>query len=237
MMNIGEIEKERIKLLYESHGIILSEENIWGEIAKKALSWAGKNEDDIAKIFKTSEVVLAKSIDDIVSGALKSKNIAALDDIQAKLMHFYNPSSLPAKVPDAQKQMVNFLNGFSKSKGKVKWSEFRDEVQGIKPNVTQGASQSASHAVPDMMKGKRVSNNWFGRNEIYIDWDKILNAKNLNDYNKTISKAIQTGDYQYVSSGGFEKFGIKNFRQYLRDNIVKINEVDPTTGRWSVMFK
>jgi hypothetical protein len=238
MMNIEKIEKERIKLLYESHGIILSEENIWGEIAKKALSWAGKNEDDIAKIFKTSEVVLAKSIDDIVSGALKSKNIVALDDIQAKLMHFYNPSSLPANVPNAQKQMVNFLNGFSKSKGKVKWSEFRDEVQGIKPNVTQGASQSASHVVPDMFKGKRVGNYSFVKHEKDIDWSNILNNKEgMKGYNETIARAIKTGDYQYVSNRGFEKFGITKFRDYLKQNILKINEVDPSKGIWDVTFK
>lgn len=229
-------------LLSESHGIILSEESIWGEIAKKALSWVGKNEDDIAKIFKTSEVVLAKSMDDIVSVALKSKNIAALDDIQAKLMHFYNPSGQAANVANAQKQMVNFLNGFSKSRGKIKWSEFRNEVQGIKPNVTQGtsqssASQAASHAVHDMMQGQRVSNRWYGWKPENIDFTKFTNKMSFDDLNKSIASAIKNNNWNLVPRSGFEKLGIPNFREYLQKNISKINEVDPLTGRWSVIFK
>ena len=52
-----------------SKGILLSEETIWGALAKKALSWVGKNEDDIALLFKTTVKTLAKSIDDIVEVA------------------------------------------------------------------------------------------------------------------------------------------------------------------------
>ena len=108
---LDESEKERIKLLYESKGILLSEETIWGALAKKALSWVGKNEDDIALLFKTTEKTLAKSIDDIVEVATKAKSVEQLDDIQMKLMHFYNPSGLSTNVPKAQQQMKNFLNG------------------------------------------------------------------------------------------------------------------------------
>ena len=59
----------------------------------------------------------------------------------------------------------------------------------------------------------------------------------MDEYNKVIAKAIKTGDYSYVSSGGFEKFGITNFRDFLKNNIEKINEVIPESGRWSVNFK
>ena len=226
---LDESEKERIKLLYESKGILLSEETIWGALAKKALSWVGKNEDDIALLFKTTEKTLAKSIDDIVEVASKSKSVEQLDDIQMKLMHFYNPSGAAQNIPKAQQQMKNFLNGFAKSKGKTNWTQIKDEVLG------KVKSSGASSIIRDIFKGQRISNNSFVK--MKPDFTNILNAKNMDDYNKVIAKAIKTGDYSYISSKGFEKFGIDNFRNYLKNNISKINEVDPLTGRWSVTFK
>ena len=226
---LDESEKERIKLLYESKGILLSEETIWGALAKKALSWVGKNEDDIALLFKTTEKTLAKSIDDIVEVASKSKSVEQLDDIQMKLMHFYNPSGAAQNIPKAQQQMKNFLNGFAKSKGKTNWTQIKDEVLG------KVKSSGASSVIRDILKVQRVSNNSFVK--MKPDFTNILNAKNMDDYNKFIASAIKTGDYSHISSKGFEKFGIDNFRNYLKNNISKINEVDPLTGRWSVIFK
>ena len=226
---LTESEKEQIKLLYESKGVLLFEDTIWGALAKKALSWAGKNEDDIALLFKTTEKTLAKSIDDIVEVATKAKSVEQLDDIQMKLMHFYNPSGAAANIPKAQQQMKNFLNGFAKSKGKQNWTQIKDGVLG------KVESSSASSIIRDIFKGQRISNNSFVK--MKPDFTNILNAKNMDDYNKVIAKAIKTGDYSYISSKGFEKFGIDNFRNYLKNNISKINEVDPLTGRWSVIFK
>lgn len=226
---LTESEKEQIKLLYESKGVLLFEETIWGALAKKALSWAGKNEDDIALLFKTTEKTLAKSIDDIVEVATKAKSVEQLDDIQMKLMHFYNPSGAAANIPKAQQQMKNFLNGFAKSKGKQNWTQIKDGVLG------KVESSAASSIIRDIFKGQRISNNSFVK--MKPDFTNILNAKNMDDYNKVIAKAIKTGDYSYISSKGFEKFGIDNFRNYLKNNISKINEVDPLTGRWSVIFK
>jgi hypothetical protein len=109
---LNEEEKNDILTMYESIGIFLNEDNVFGTLARKALAWAGKNEDDIIKLFKTTEVALAKSIDDIVSLATKSKSLTQLDDLQAKLMHFYNPSGQVAGVEVAKKNVVKFLNGF-----------------------------------------------------------------------------------------------------------------------------
>jgi len=226
---LNESEKEQIKLLYESKGILLFEDSIWGALAKKALSWVGKNEDDIALLFKTTEKTLAKSIDDIVEVATKAKSVEQLDDIQMKLMHFYNPSGAAQNIPKAQQQMKNFLNGFAKSKGKQNWTQIKDEVIG------KVESSGASSVIRDILKGQRISNNSFVK--MKPDFTNILNAKNMDDYNKFIARAIKTGNYGEISSKGFEKFGIPNFREYLKNNISKINEVDPLTGRWSVVFK
>jgi len=236
---LNESEKEQIKLLYESKGILLFEDTIWGTLAKKALSWIGKNEDDIALLFKTTEKTLAKSIDDIVEVATKAKSVEQLDDIQMKLMHFYNPSGAAQNIPKAQQQMKNFLNGFAKSKGKQNWTQIKNEV--VSGGGTSKTTQTASRAVQDYMKGQRVSNRWHvftdPKYSTHINWSQITNAKNMDDYNKLIATAIKTKDFSKISRGGFEKFGVPNFREYLQNNIAKINELDPSTGRWSVVFK
>jgi len=235
MKKIIRLTESDLKLIIKR---VINEDNVFGNIARKALSWAGKNEDDIANLFRTSEKVLAQSIDDIVGNAMKSKSISNLDDIQMKLMHYYNPSAIAENIPKAQQQMKNFLNGYSKSKGKSNWGQIRNEVTGT---PQPKAASASSQAVRDIMKGQRVSNRWYGFTDPnyskYIDWHLVTNAKNMNDYNKVIAQAIKTGDYSYISSKGFEKFGIPNFRDYLKNNIAKVNEVDPSTGRWSVVFK
>lgn len=238
---LNETEKKRIKLLYESKGMILIEDNVFGNIARKAIAWVGKNEDDIATLFKTTETVLGKTIDDIVEVSTKSKSVTQLDDIQMKLMHFYNPSGIAENIPKAQQQLKNFLNGYAKSKGKSNWAQIRDEVKlgntGQRPAQAgyQAPSQAASQAVKDLFRGTRVSNNSFAK--MKPDFSSIKNAKNMDEYNQVIAQAIKTGDYSYVSSKGFEKFGVDNFRDYLKNNIKKVNEVNPSTGRWSVDFK
>ena len=211
-------------------------ENNWRLLAQKALSFISKNEDDIAILFKTTEKALLQTMDDLVGAALKSKSISQMDDIQVKLMHFYNPSGLRENIPKAQQQMKNFLNGYSKSKGKANWNVFRDEVSGT-PKVAQSSSQATSQAVKDMMKGQRVSNRWYGWKPENIDFTKFSNKMSFDDLNKSIANAIKTNNWNLVPRAGFEKLGISNFREYLKNNIYKINEVDPMTGRWSVIFK
>ena len=252
-------EKERIKFLYESKGIILSEESIWGFIVRAAKRLAGQSEDDLIRTFKTTEVALAKSLDDIVSNAIKSKNIAELDDLQAKLMHTYNPSDSAEGIQEAKNLVIKFLNGYSKSKGKSNWKAIRDEVQGIHPEAKpQGQAQPKPQGQPqskpnddhvqfrqnppggiagNKFSGNRISNNSFP-NATGIDPTNIKNWNgSIDNYNKIIANAIKTGDFREVSSTGFERFGITDFRKFLQNNISKVNEVDPLTGRWSVIFK
>jgi len=50
-----------------------------------------------------------------------------------------------------------------------------------------------------------------------IIWDNILNAKNVDDYDKVITKALKTGDYYTISRGGFENYGINDFREYIKN--------------------
>jgi hypothetical protein len=48
-----------------------------------------------------------------------------------------------------------------------------------------------------------------------INWDLITNAKNISDYDVIINDAIKNKDFSKISRGGFENYGITNFRDYL----------------------
>jgi hypothetical protein len=109
------------------------------------------------------------------------------------------------------------------------------EKNGVKGLGSQKSSQATTQVFKDLFKGLRISNNSFAK--MKPDFTNITNAKNIDDYNKFIAQAIESGDFSKISAKGFEKFGIPNFRDYLKNNIAKINEVNPTTGRWSVNFK
>lgn len=249
---LNESEKTRIKFLYESKGILLSEETWVGLLARAARKLIGKNSDEIATALKTSEKALMTSMDDIISNAAKSKNIQAAEDIQVKLMHIFNPSGEAAGVAAAKENVKNFLNGYAKSKGKENWVVIKDEIRGgsvqpkpqAKPandDFVQFRQAPPGARVYNEFSGRRISNNSFGPDQPWrkqIDPTKITNWHNgMDDYNKIIAKAIDTGDFSKVSRGGFEKFGIDDFRKFLQNNISKVNEVDPSTGRWSVNFK
>lgn len=240
---LNEEEKNDIRTMYESVGIILNEDNVFGALARKALAWAGKNEDDIVKLFKTTEIATAKSIDDIVSLATKSKSLTQLDDLQAKLMHFYNPSGQIAGVEAAKKNVVKFLNGYSKSKGKANWKVVRDEIKGIQPS---SATSAGSKVTNNLMKGKTISSDWSQWKPENIDFTKFSTPQYWNTssldtkmyiLNKNISSAIKKGNWNLVPIQGFEKFGISNFREFLQKNIDKVNHVYDDFGSWSVNFK
>jgi len=246
-------EKECIKFLYESKGIILSEDNIWGSLAKVARRLAGQSEDDIVRALKTTDIAITRSLDDFISSAIKVKNIRAADEIQIKLMHFFNPSDNPAVVGEASEKVKNFLNGYAKSKGKPNWNAIKDEISGVKPkpantqpkptndDFVQVRQNPMGGIFGNKLSGKRISNRSF---ETTTDWYKDINSSvitnwkgSIDNYNKIIANAIKTGNYEGVSRGGFEKFGITDFRKFLQNNISKVNEVDPSIGRWSVNFK
>jgi hypothetical protein len=245
-------EKERIKFLYESKGIVLNEDSIWGGLGRVARKLMGQSEDDIARVLKTSEVAITKSLDDIILSAVKSKNITVADDIQEKIMHYFNPSGTQEGAVAAQQEVKNFLNGYAKSKGKSNWKMVRDEISGVQPqpkpqpqnkptndDFVQVRQNPIGGLAGNKLSGNRVSNgSWVGDALNKIDASNITNwGGSMDEYNKIIAKAIKTNDYQYVSSRGFEKFGIIDFRKFLQNNIAKVNEVDPLTGRWSVNFK
>ena len=240
-------DRERITKLYESKGLILNEQ--LGALIRKVIGWAGKNEDDIATLFKTSERVLATTIDDIVSAAVKSKSVTQLDDLQIKLMHAFNPSGQVPNMVNAQNQVKNVLNGYAKSKGNNNWTEIKNSVMsgGPKPNAGQSAGASTAAASANKMAGQRVSNRWVSWTPENIDFSKMTTVKNIDELNRAIAQALKTGNWNYIPRAGFDKLGVKatdfngeGFRGFIKDQLLtkgaKINEVIPEQGRWSVTF-
>jgi len=66
-----------------------------------------------------------------------------------------------------------------------------------------------------------------------INWDVITNAKNISDYDVIINNAMNTGNFNGISRGGFEDYGIPNFREYLMNIYNKeknVNNVIPQTN-------
>jgi hypothetical protein len=72
-----------------------------------------------------------------------------------------------------------------------------------------------------------------------VDWSKITNAKNINDYNKLIANAMKTNNYSLISRGGFEKHGIDNFREFLKTKADAGSSIhiDHSKGFWSFKIK
>ena len=77
--------------------------------------------------------------------------------------------------------------------------------------------------------GQTLTNKSFDDN--LIDWSKVTNAKNMDEYNKIIAQALQTGDFSKISRAGFEKYGISDFRQFLKNGEPSL--AVPSLGGWS----
>ena len=103
--------------------------------------------------------------------------------------------------------------------------------------LSSGGVKSTVNTVTDIMKGQRVSNRWYDWKPDNIDFSKFTNKMSFDDLNKSIATAIQTKNWSLIPRAGFEKLGVSNMREYFQNNIVKINDIDPVTGRWSVIFK
>jgi hypothetical protein len=235
---ITEEEKNNILGMYKN---TLLNEDIFsqfiGALSKFARKAITQSEDDLIKAFRTTEVALAKNIDDIVNLSLKSGKIDDIQTLEAKLIYAFDPSGTNPQM--AQEQVKKFLNSYAKSKGNTGWKDIRSKAQ---PSQSGSAAQSntagaSTSAVRNMFSGQRVSNRWYGWKPENIDFSKFSVKLSFDDLNKQIAEAIKTKNWSLVPRSGFEKFGITNFREYLQNNILQVNEVIPETGRWSVIFK
>lgn len=111
-------------------------------------------------------------------------------------------------------------------------SDFRSVMSNIK-----SAKTTAAVATNAIKSGTQISSKFFDPTK--INWNNVTNAKDIDTYNKIIAKAISIGDYSAISRGGFENYGITNFREFLKNNVDlgKQMYADPKTGTWYFAVK
>lgn len=242
---------------------VLSEGSV-GDLAKNFRKVITRTEDDLITYFRISEE--AKAAKNFLKSKILTGKLNELDALQAQIIHFYNPSGDIKNLEEAKKNMVKYLNAYAKSEGKNSWGQIRGELgdpkyskygkgspkgQPNEPRPKNDDTQPMYSKVNKFSKN-RISNRSFGGSESYIDvndinWDYITNngrsygartpEQMMDYYNKVIAKSIETGDFSMISARGFEKHGIDNFREFLKNNILRVYDLDPKIGRWSVQFK
>lgn len=195
-----------------------------------------------------SVIVPNSEVDKIDMGLLRTKFDSEIKQIMKEygmVMDFrFDEKNIPrSRWKQLQDEMINFVKNpvvaqepvqkldINQGDNNLLWTNTNDDITGYKPNQTPVAPEYIWFA------GKRVSNRSYVADD--INWNKMdpNYNRNLLKLNQNIAKAIVKGDWYLVPIGGFEKFGVRNFREYLMNNIKSVNEVNPSTGRWSVNFK
>lgn len=251
MRNI-ENYKKRFYLLMESEmgdvKPLISEDifsSLIGKLARTARKFVSMSEDDIMNAFRTTESALGKEIDDLVSNVMKSKKLADIETLEAKLVQIFDPSGMNPKM--AQEQTKKFLNGFAKSKNKTGWGQIRNEVSenpkpfssGSDDAFTSGAKTWANSGVGDVSRFSKANFSVGTNYQTKEAFNKIM-AQELDKFKNLYGKQGFTDINQFftlISSRGFEGYGIKNFRDFLRKNIENVTSVNSATGNWQIKFK
>lgn len=98
---------------------------------------------------------------------------------------------------------------------------YRENDGGLyKPNDVDDIFETPSSLNQNVINNSNFLTNSIGDTSL-IDWTKIQNAKNVNDYNILINQALDTGNFDYISRGGFESYDIPDFRQYVKDKYIE----------------
>lgn len=211
----------------------------------------GSNFDDIMKSYGDD---VARSLDDVLgkafskpgnvvtkggeqflksaSGAEISVNIikGGLDQVaKGKLSPEDVLKFLPRQLADGTDFRIVFQNAFDK------------RIAGINAASRQTALKPLAGVMSDSSPFRNMSilnNGWITQNSKNIDFSQITNAKTADELNKLIANALKTGDYSMISRGGFEKFGISNFREFLQKsiNLEKKMYINPKDGGFYFTF-
>jgi hypothetical protein len=213
----------------------------------------GGNVDDIIKSYGDD---VAKSLDDVLgkvfskpgnivtkggeqylksaSGAEIHLNIikGGLDQVaKGKLQPDDVLKFLPRNLADGTEFRLIFQNAFNK---RIASMNAVGRQAALKPLVDIMSDSSP------FRKMSMLGSNWMEQNAKNIDFSKITNAKTVDELNNLIAKALKSGDYSMISRGGFEKFGVSNFREFLQKslNLEKrmTASVSPGNGTWVYNF-
>jgi hypothetical protein len=195
---------------------------------------------------------LKTSLSNLESGSLKQLSDPATADAAAEILPItitkireeingISDVSLPLTT---KQSLLDTLDGIeSQVNTKIISKEVEDLVQ-VSNNQSLGVSQNLS------LNNSVISSNSFVNTLDKIDFTKMslynasLTKEQLLDvFNKNVSyglnlvwKSNDEKGWNYIPKSGFESWGIPDLRDYMKKNITRMIEVDPSTGRWKVEF-
>lgn len=245
---ITEEDKKNILKMYKNN---LSEGDIFskfiGAASRFAKNTLAQSEDDLIRAFKTTEAALAKNIDELVETAIRSGKAEDLVNLERKLL--FAIDQLEQDLPKSKEKIKKLLNSYAKSRGNTSWHEIKSKVQ---PSQTVGASQSstatsssATRSAKEWANGKLSSRSRFSG----ADFTQGTNYQNQEMFNKIMAQEAEkfhkmsklgldiNAFWSTISAKGFEKYGIKNMRDWLRKNVEGVYNADPSKGEWSIQLK
>jgi len=195
---------------------------------------------------------LKTSLSNLESGSLKQLSDPATAEAAAEILPVtitkikgvidgISESSMPAAT---KQSLLDTLDGIeAQVNTKIISKEVEDLVQ-VSNNQSLGVSQNLS------LNNSVISSNSFVYTLDKIDFTKMslynasLTKEQLLDlFNKNVShglnlvwKSNDANGWNYIPRYGFENWGIPDLRDYMKKNITRMIEVDPSTGRWKVEF-
>lgn len=198
-----------------------------------------RSEDDIINIFKSQTgKAIVSDIDNIVASATRNKNISELENLEEQVYHMLNSGR--GEYQDVSVELKKLLNAYAKSKGKSSWGAIRDEVTGtpkVNPVGAQASGGAKSWAGYSLGSQSTFRSADFKGKTNYNTREEFSNFMSF-EIERILSKitTLETG-WNFISASGFEKYGIKNMRDWLRKNVEKIEYLDKNNRIWRIKIK
>lgn len=208
-------------------------------IGKFGINTIRNSEDDIINIFKSQTgKAIVSDIDNIVASATRNKNMSELENLEEQVYHMLNSGR--GEYQDVSVELKKLLDAYAKSKGKSSWGAIRDEVTGtpkVNPVGAQASGGAKSWAGYSLGSQSTFRSADFKGKTNYNTREEFFNVMS-NEIERIISKenTLENG-WNTISASGFENYGIKNMRNWLRKNVEKIEFLDKTNRNWRIKIK
>jgi len=231
------LEINRIKKMIFSEDL-LRENSLVGGLSDELVGWIIKQSDELISVMGKNADTLIK-LSKNFNGASISDQISIIKTIMSSLPEsqiikfsksFLSDTSnyISKNINDQISSYNEYLLKYPNLTKDDVISVFKGDLdllfKGSDESLNKLTNQIKKDALEKIYKPINVGSTIDGFYKIKIgdgskiDFSKIVNAKNLNDYKKIIDDAISTGDFSKISKGGFESYGIDNFRVHLMKN-------------------
>ena len=160
---------------------------------------------DVINSGKQQEML--SDIQNAIAGYKKGGNISGDQAITPSIHYRYE---LLGPVPKEGIDMKTYDVMYNKNSG----GPYKpDDVEDLFTKKS-GGDQGSNIAKPQNLVSTGFLGSKFGDTSD-INWGSITNAKDIKSYDDLIDKAMKSGNFNSISRGGFEAYGIPNFREYL----------------------